>query len=52
MQHYLWVLMLFAFARVSETFILLFGHELGIGVVELLLLWSALNLAKAITSTQ
>lgn len=52
MQHYLWILMLFTFARVSETFILLFGHELGIGVVELLLLWSALNLAKAITSTQ
>ena len=52
MQHYLWILMLFTFARVSETFILLFGHELGIDVVELLLLWSALNLAKAITSTQ
>ncbi len=52
MQHYLWILMLFSFAGVSETFILLFGHELGIGVVELLLLWSALNLAKAITSTQ
>lgn len=52
MQHYLWVLMLFTFARASETFILLFGHELGIGVVELLLLWAALNLAKAITSTQ
>ena len=44
--------MLFTFARASETFILLLGHELGIGVVELLLLWSALNLAKAITSTQ
>ena len=52
MQHYLWILMLFTFARVSETFILLFGHELGIDVVELLLLWSALNLAKAVTSTQ
>ncbi|WP_394807801.1 MFS transporter [Nitrosomonas sp.] len=52
MQRYLWVLMLFTFARASETFILLFGHELGIGVVELLLLWAALNFAKAITSTQ
>jgi len=52
MRYYLWVLMLFTFARASETFILLFGHELGIGVVELLLLWAALNLAKAITSTQ
>ena len=52
LQRYLWVLMLFTFARASETFILLFGHELGIGVVELLLLWAALNLAKAVTSTQ
>lgn len=52
MKHYLWVLMLFTFARASETFILLFGHQLGVGVVELLLLWAALNLAKAITSTQ
>ncbi len=52
MQHYLWVLMVFTFARASETFILLLGHQLGIGVVELLLLWSALNLAKALTSTQ
>lgn len=51
MQHYLWVLMLFTFARASETFILLLGHELGVDIVELLLLWSALNLAKAITST-
>jgi MFS family permease len=51
MQHYLWVLMLFTFARASETFILLFGHELGIDVIELLLLWSGLNLAKATTST-
>ncbi len=52
MRRYLWVLMLFTFARASETFILLFGHESGIGVVELLLLWAALNLAKAVTSTQ
>jgi len=52
MRRYLWVLMLFTFARASETFILLLGHQLGIGVVELLLLWSAMNLAKAITSIQ
>jgi MFS family permease len=51
MRRYLLVLMLFTFARASETFILLFGHQLGAGVVELLLLWSALNLAKASTST-
>ena len=52
MQRYLWILILFTFARTSETFILLFGHQLGVDVVELLLLWSALNLAKAITATQ
>ncbi len=52
MRHYLWVLALFTFARASETFILLFGHQLNIDVVELLLLWAALNFAKALTSTQ
>jgi MFS family permease len=51
MRRYLLVLMLFTFARASETFILLLGHQLGVGVVELLLLWAALNLCKASTST-
>ncbi|SEL57169.1 MFS transporter [Nitrosovibrio tenuis] len=51
MRRYLLVLMLFTFARASETFILLLGHQLGIGVVELLLLWSALNFCKSATST-
>ena len=51
MQRYLLVLMLFTFARASETFILLLGHQMGVGTVELLLLWSALNLCKAATST-
>ncbi|SEP38311.1 MFS transporter [Nitrosovibrio sp. Nv6] len=51
MRRYLLVLMLFTFARASETFILLLGHQLGGGTVELLLLWSALNLCKAATST-
>jgi MFS family permease len=51
MRRYLLVLMLFTFARASETFILLLGHQLGIGTVELLLLWAALNLCKAATST-
>jgi MFS family permease len=51
MRRYLLVLMLFTFARASETFILLLGHQLGMGVVELLLLWSALNLCKSVTST-
>ena len=52
LRRYLLVLMLFTFARVSETFIVLRGHELGMSVVELLLLWAALNLAKALTSTR
>jgi MFS family permease len=42
---------LFTLARASETFILLLGHQRGAGTVELLLLWAALNLAKAATST-
>ncbi|SFH39290.1 Nitrate/nitrite transporter NarK [Nitrosospira sp. Nsp14] len=51
MRRYLLVLMLFTFARTSETFILLLGHQLGVATVELLLLWAALNLCKAATST-
>lgn len=51
MRRYLLVLALFTLARASETFILLRGHEMGVGVVELLLLWAALNLAKALTAT-
>ncbi|MGH8752225.1 MAG: MFS transporter [Burkholderiales bacterium] len=51
MRRYLVVLGLFTFARASETFILLLGFQLHIGVVELLLLWAALNCAKAATST-
>ena len=47
MRRYLWVLALFTFARVSESFILLRGNELGMSVVQLLLLWAALNLAKS-----
>ena len=40
----------FTFARVSDTFIVLRGFQLGLGVVELLLLWAAMNLMKAGTS--
>lgn len=50
MRKYLAVLALFTFARASETFIVLRGHELGKSVVELLLLWAALSLAKSLTS--
>ncbi len=51
MRRYLAVLGLFTLARASETFILLLGHQRGATTVELLLLWAALNLAKAATST-
>jgi MFS family permease len=51
MRRYLLVLALFTLARASETFIVLLGYQMGIGTVELLLLWAALNLAKALTST-
>jgi MFS family permease len=47
MRRYLPVLVLFTFARVSESFILLRGNELGMSVVQLLLLWAALSLTKS-----
>ncbi|HEU0282222.1 MAG TPA: MFS transporter [Gallionella sp.] len=50
MRRYLLVLVLFTFARVSESFILLRGNELGMSVVQLLLLWAVLNLTKSGTS--
>ena len=43
MRHYLLLLAWFTFARVSETFIVLRGHDLGMSTVSLLLLWAALN---------
>ena len=50
LRHYLLLLAWFTFARVSETFIVLFGHNLGMSVVNLLLLWAMLNLAKSLAS--
>jgi MFS family permease len=50
LQRYLLLLAWFTFARVSETFIVLFGHNLGMSVVNLLILWAMLNLAKALAS--
>lgn len=47
MRRYLLVLAGFTLARVSETFLVLRGYELGGTVIELLLLWSALNAAKS-----
>lgn len=50
MRRYLVVLVLFTFARVSETFILLRGNELGMSVVHVLLLWAVLNICKSAAS--
>lgn len=50
MRRYLLVLVLFTFARVSETFILLRGNELGMSLVQVLLLWATLNVSKSATS--
>ena len=43
---YLSVLGLFSLAKIPESFLLLRGHELGMGVVELLLLWAAMHVVK------
>ncbi len=50
MRQYLLLLAGFTFARVSETFLVLFGHGLGMSTVNLLVLWAALNLAKSLAS--
>ena len=51
MRRYLLVLILFTFARVSESFILLRANEIGMSMVQILFLWAALSMTKAITST-
>ncbi|MGA7750214.1 MAG: MFS transporter, partial [Gallionella sp.] len=50
MRRYLWVLVLFTFARASESFILLRGNELGMSLVQILLLWATLNICKSAAS--
>ena len=50
MRRYLWVLVLFTFARASESFILLRGNELGMSLVQVLLPWATLNVSKSATS--
>jgi MFS family permease len=50
MRRYLLVLVLFTFARASETFILLRGNELGMSLVQVLLLWATLNISKSAAS--
>lgn len=49
-RRYLWVLVVFTFARASESFILLRANEMGMSVVQVLLLWATLNITKSATS--
>ena len=50
LRRYLLVLMLFSFARLAETFIILRAHELGASVVAALLLWAAMNGVKTVAN--
>ena len=50
MRRYLLVLGLFTLARISETFLMLRGYELGQSLPWLLVMWAALNLVKAVTA--
>jgi MFS family permease len=47
---YLVAIGLFALGRIPETFLLLRGHELGMNVVQLLLLWAAMHTMKVLTA--
>jgi MFS family permease len=47
---YLKAIALVSLARVPETFLLLRGHELGMSVVQLLLLWAAAHSIKVLTA--
>lgn len=51
LRRYLLLLAVLTFGRASEAFIVLRAHELGIATTQALLLWAALNLAKAVTAT-
>ncbi len=51
-RRYLTVLAFFTLGKIPETFLLLRGHELGMTVVELLLLWAAMHVVKAVIAEQ
>jgi MFS family permease len=51
-RRYLLVMTFFTLGKIPETFLLLRGHELGLPVVELLLLWAAMHVVKAAISEQ
>ena len=46
-RRYFFAIGLFTLGRIPETFLLLRGHELGMDVVELLLLWAAMHVVKS-----
>lgn len=50
LRRYLSVLALLCFARSSEAFLLLRGHELGISTIELLLLWAMLATLQTVAA--
>ena len=50
LRRYLPVLALFCFAKASEAFIMLRGHELGMSTVVLLLLWAWLAALQSLTA--
>ena len=50
LRNYLTVLGVFCFAKASEAFIILRGHELGMSTVRLLLLWAWLAALQTITA--
>ncbi len=45
-RRYLSVLAFFTLGKIPETFLLLRGHEIGMSVVQLLLLWAAMHVVK------
>lgn len=51
-QRYLTVLAFFTLGKIPETFLLLRGYELGMTVVELLLLWALMHVIKVAISEQ
>ncbi|OGI50513.1 MAG: MFS transporter [Candidatus Muproteobacteria bacterium RIFCSPHIGHO2_02_FULL_65_16] len=51
-RRYLLTIGFFTLGKIPETFLLLRGHQLGMPVVELLLLWAAMHVVKAAISEQ
>ena len=50
LRQYLVLLGIFVFARAPEAFIILLGHQLGLSVVTLLLLWAFLAAIQTVTA--